>query len=162
MTLPTLTGTSSEPQSVFDRLITYKQENDIGDGDSSWLVIDVDHRSKENIATVCKTAREQGCQIAISNPCFEFWLFLHIFDVGDLPPRLYQAEELQRSHDMKVALGSNYDFHHRPYHAFSGEVADAVRRARNKEQGRSGLIPTFPGTDMYKVVESLPIKPPQS
>lgn len=125
-------------------------------------MIDVDHRSKENIATVCKTAREQGCQIAISNPCFEFWLFLHIFDVGDLPPRLYQAEELQRSHDMKVALGSNYDFHHRPYHAFSGEVADAVRRARNKEQGRSGLIPTFPGTDMYKVVESLPIKPPQS
>jgi len=46
--------------------------------DETWCVFDVDEHP--NLAEAKQQARDNGIQLAISNPCFELWLVLHFQD----------------------------------------------------------------------------------
>lgn len=49
--------------------------NQAGDSyDEVWCVVDVDDF---DVAKAVTTARRAGISLAISNPCFEYWLLLH-------------------------------------------------------------------------------------
>ena len=45
--------------------------------DSLWLMFDIDRWGEKNISEICRQARQKQYQLAISNPCFEVWLYLH-------------------------------------------------------------------------------------
>ena len=154
--IPTLSGDSAEPEGVIERLRKYKRDNDLDEADKCWLVVDVDHRTDERLKTVCAQAKEERFQVAISNPCFEFWLFLHKFEADELNQSIHQLALEQRSAEMKQIL--QYDYKSLSYSEFCSDVKRAIQRARTKESSRRSDIPKFPGTDVYKVVESLPVK----
>lgn len=59
------------------------------DYDETWCVFDVDQHPK--IPEAVKLAEQHGIFLAISNPCFELWLWLHFADA----PRASSAQELQ-------------------------------------------------------------------
>ena len=159
VTLPTLTGDSSEPEEIIKRLREYKEKEDIQEDDMCWLVFDVDNRSEERLKVVCDEAEKENFRVAISNPCFEFWLFLHKFDAKGLDQSIYQVSPEQRPKLMKQILhDSKYDYHSLDHWDFPKDVEGAIERAKNKERGRRKSFPLFPGTDVYKVVKSLPIK----
>ena len=155
--LPTLSGDSAEPEGIIVRLQKYKQANDLDEDDKCWLVVDVDHRSEDRLKAVCIQAKAERFQVAISNPCFEFWLFLHKFEADELLQSIHDAEPEQRPHEMKLML--QYDYKSLPYKAFRSDVERAIQRAKRNEEGRRSAVPVFPGTDVYRVVESLPVKP---
>ncbi|MFT5702878.1 MAG: hypothetical protein ACI9TO_000232 [Rickettsiales bacterium] len=46
---------------------------------SYWMVCDVDLHT--NLQSTISVAQENGFKIAISNPCFEVWLFLHLGNI---------------------------------------------------------------------------------
>ena len=78
--LETLNGQSA-PQYVLERLDKFKKKYDLSDEDELWLLLDVDRWVKPTqLIAVCPEARQKGYQLAISNPCFEIWLFLHFAD----------------------------------------------------------------------------------
>jgi RloB-like protein len=154
--LSTRSGDSTEPEDIFERMRDYKRKNIVYDDDKCWLVVDVDDRNEERLKTVCVQARAERCQVAISNPCFEFWLFLHKFEADELPLTIHQLAAEKRPHEMKQIL--KYDYKSLPYHEFCADVKRATQRAKSKEQGRRTHIPGFPGTDVYKLVETLPVK----
>ena len=106
--LPTFAGHSSEPESIIERLRKYKRDNDLQEEDKCWLVFDVDNREDSRLNTVCVQARKEHFEVAISNPCFEFWLFLHKFDVSELDPSISQSPLEKRPHEMKQILQYNY------------------------------------------------------
>lgn len=66
----------SAPNHILGNLLQFKHKYDVSEDDAFWMVIDVDHHSKTLPKTI-KDAKQNGCKIAISNPCFEIWLFLH-------------------------------------------------------------------------------------
>lgn len=154
--LPTLTGNSSEPESILERLRKYKQEKDLNEKDKCWLVFDVDDRDEDRLKMVCVQARKERFKVAISNPCFEFWLFLHKFDANELNQSLHQISPEKRPAEMKKLV--NYNYHSLSFKEFRDDVKQAIQRAKNNENGRRTPSPGFPGTDVYKVVESLPVK----
>lgn len=154
--LPTLSGDSAEPEGVIERLRKYKRENDLDAEDKCWLVVDVDHRTEDRLKAVCVQAKEERFQVAISNPCFEFWLFLHKFEADELLQSIYQVMPENRPHEMKRML--EYDYKSLPYREFRNDVEKAILRAKTNEHGRRSAVPGFPGTDVYKVAESLPLK----
>lgn len=53
-----------------------KIDNDNDVVDQAWIVIDVD-RQRDNIQKYYKQIKDYNYRLAISNPCFEIWLFLH-------------------------------------------------------------------------------------
>lgn len=48
------------------------------DFDEIWCVVDVDDHP--NLNSAIAEARDAGIEIAVSNPCFELWLVLHVED----------------------------------------------------------------------------------
>lgn len=63
-------------------LSTYKGEDD---NDIFAVVIDRDKgsHSEENIRQLYKVCKENGIHCFITNPCFEFWLLLHICNIEE-------------------------------------------------------------------------------
>jgi hypothetical protein len=47
------------------------------DFDEIWVVFDVDHFELSDIENAISTALDAGFRVAVSNPCFEYWLILH-------------------------------------------------------------------------------------
>lgn len=69
---------------VFTNLHDYvkkeKLKLTVADSDQAWMVIDVDHQ-KDIISTKLNDIRDNNYRLAISNPCFEIWLYLHKGDI---------------------------------------------------------------------------------
>ena len=73
----------SAPKYVYERLKQFVEQYDLQPDDQLWLVIDKDRWPDEQLSEVCRRAvgrRRPQCQLAISNPCFELWLYLHHSD----------------------------------------------------------------------------------
>ncbi len=70
----------SSPQKILDVLRNQKAEyassSSNKNPDSFWMVCDVDLH--KGVHSVIKDALKEGFKVAISNPCFEVWLFLHL------------------------------------------------------------------------------------
>jgi hypothetical protein len=69
----------SRPDEVLRRLEQYSRRNGTP-GDEGWIVIDRDAWPEEELNDVHRRARAAHFSVAISNPCFELWLYLHLRD----------------------------------------------------------------------------------
>lgn len=143
----------SAPKQVRDRLIDHcRGLDDLREGlDELWLVIDVDHYERHgHLAAVAEGAREHGYRLAVSRPCFEAWLLLH---VGD------DLDDLTSSKDAKRAMGRIRDTQAWAAHIdpkLIDCVSDAVRRARTRrerEPDPASAWPRDPGSDVYRLIE---------
>ena len=139
----------SAPKHVLERLVHFQQEAQLGDEDELWLMVDVDRQRGQFLDEVTQIARESGCHLAISNPCFELWLLLHFAetdpadtDCQSLEKRLQELLDGYNKTKLKLS-------HYRPH------IADAVSRAKSLEHRPNLRWPHFPGTHVYKVVEKL-------
>lgn len=145
--LPTTEGRSA-PEQVFDRLLDFKKEFQLGEDDESWLMIDVD-RWGDGLARVCQDAYGRGVSLAVSNPCFEVWLYLHFGDVPDDRLTCRQFEDLIR-HELGGYKKNQID-----RDTFLPNVPAAIERARALDANPTERWPSTTGTRVYKLVEKL-------
>jgi hypothetical protein len=112
--------------------------------DSFWLVSDTDDHS--NLQSIIKEAKDEGFKVAISNPCFEVWLFLHLGKIliekdsvkfCDLSGKELLLAEIGEKVDRKLGkkitnvLGKLRS--HLPssgYAAYENKIEDAIFRAK--------------------------------
>ena len=140
----------SSPLQVKQRLLSFLTLHPHLPSKSAWLVMDTD-RHASHLPAILAEAKQVGFQVAISNPCFELWLWLHHFEV-DLT--LTTCRQLKRALD---AI-NGFDFHswnpagnnqHRE------QVRTAIQRA-NQLTGTDTLpIPHFPGTNIASLAQQL-------
>ena len=78
---------NSSPEHVLKQLNDYKSKYDLKADDELWLVVDKDRWTEtmlSHVATEC--SQEVAMHMALSNPCFELWLLLHMEDAASLSP----------------------------------------------------------------------------
>ena len=116
-------GGLSAPNHVLARLDQFKADYNLGPEDSLWLMFDADHHRPEHLAPICQEATQKGFGLAISNPCFEFWIFLHHFDAEAFTDcKAVEAELKDRLRNYnKTKLRTEI---HKPV------IANALRRAK--------------------------------
>ncbi len=76
------------PDQVVERAIQAKSEKSEADikedGDQFWAIIDADYQAgaprDKQMVDALRKAKKNGINVAISNPCFEHWLHLHLED----------------------------------------------------------------------------------
>ncbi len=162
--LPTLEDNKSSPNYVLDRLELEKEKYDFGPQDQLWLMIDVDRWHTQNkLADVCREAKRRGIGLAVSNPCFELWLWLHYADADAMfDDSMFNNDALTGKAKyptpkdrLRKLLGS-YNESNLDVDKFKPLVNDAVRRAEQLDTDVKALWPAHPGTHVYKVVASLP------
>lgn len=85
------------PLTLVEAAIEVKKGND--EIDEVWCLFDVEApQPHPNLAQALARARDNGIEIAVSNPCFEIWLVLH-FDRCSAWLTTDAAGRLRREHD---------------------------------------------------------------
>lgn len=115
-----------------------------------WCVVDVDHYERDGgwITKAMKLADQSGIRLAVSNPCFEFWLVLHHAVCGGHCADCGAAEGL-----LKRWLPT-YDKTRLRFADHANGVSDAVKRAKVLDPtGRNHVA--NPSAGVWPLVEML-------
>ncbi len=72
----------SSAAEVITQLDNYKKQYAIEEQDELWLVLDRDRQNfkLKNLSEIVQLCKQKSYELAITNPCFEFWLLLHLAD----------------------------------------------------------------------------------
>lgn len=148
--IPSTDGKSA-PNHVFSNIEIYKDENreDLEATDEFWLVFDYDRWGTRKIVKIAKEAAKKGYRLAISNPCFEYWLYLH-YDY--ITGALIESTEMESM--LREKLGG-YNKSKFPTDMFKGRVKDAIRRADKIEDKKELFYPKNMGTHVHRVVKQI-------
>lgn len=113
--------------------------------DSVWCVFDVDEHP--NLHDARQTAAANGIYLAISNPCFELWLVLHMRE----PPGMKHRHDIQ---DLLKSLVADYDKHVDFDRYAPGYPAAVIRAKRLDNQARlDNDLGRNPTTNVYELTE---------
>lgn len=159
----------SDPINVKKLLQEAKKEYRFKATDEFWLIIDRDdweeihNHNFDKLVDNCK--KENNFFLAMSNPCFEIWLILHLKDINE-----YDESEKQKiiandkisnaKNHIDIVLGEiqGRGYNKRPNpRIFLPLTNIAIERAKelNKENED---YPTLLGSHVYKLIEKLIIK----
>lgn len=155
--------TKSAPKYVFDNLEKIKDEYDLGNNDELWMIIDRDRNGKniEKYSTKCKS--NSNFYFALSNPCFEFWLLLHLKDIteftADELSLIFENRKVGRKKTYLKKLLSNilpdgYNEANLQPERFLNNIEVAIFRAKNMNIDGEDYPKTL-GTDVYKLIEKV-------
>src|SRR5579862_9140742 len=70
----------THPKEVLKKLKAYSKTGNVGPEDELWLMIDRDGWKEEDLNEVAAEAAKCGFKMALSNPCIEYWFYLHFRD----------------------------------------------------------------------------------
>ena len=138
----------SSPQAVLQKLQEYRASPKWLEGDELWLMVDTDRWP--NLPEIRQEAERLGYGMAVSNPCFELWLWLHYFDLDE-------AKTGQACKGYKAALGEstggfNYKniTHQQNWYR---QIPEAIRRAKALVGSHEEPVPGLPGTTVFRLME---------
>ncbi len=156
---PTI-DTKSAPQHVLSRLLAGRDKEGLEPDDECWLVLDTDHNVRPgHRATFIQTiqdAKAAGIEVALSCPCFEFWLLLHHV-TEDEAAGLTNCAEIQDLIRLKV--GSYNKLRLQREHFRVGSAAEAILRSEGLDATvPGGVIPQEPTTRVYKLLRAMRAK----
>ena len=156
---------SSSPEYVLRQLNNYKSLYELEADDELWLVVDKDRWTDamlSRVATEC--TQEVSMHMALSNPCFELWLLLHLEDASSLTPKEQKQwmENRRKSRNtdpfLKVRLRQKMGSYHESAYdapALIAHVEEAIVRAKALDKNPADRWPQTLGTRVYLLVESV-------
>ena len=160
--VPTEDGTSSA-QHVLNRLLQFTPDED----DELWMLLDTDHHTKgshlKNFSVTISDAKRRGVNIALSKPCFEFWLLLHHVNES-AGSSLKNATEAEVA--LRTQLGEYDKVNLKEKHWPLASVPEACKRAERLDMTvGGGVIPNGNTSRVYLlwkaiVAKSLPSQLP--
>lgn len=112
--------------------------------DEVWCVVDVDQFDLESAMAL---AKHEAVHLAVSNPCFEYWLLLH-FEACTAPLSCYDevAKRLAKHHPDYCKSALNFG-------DFADRVDDAVKRAKRRCPEPGTELQRNPATGVWRLVE---------
>ena len=156
---------NSSPEYVLGQLTQYKLENPIEQDDELWLVVDKDKWTIKSISAVAqRCAQDSSYHLALSNPCFELWLILHIIDVSleseEEKTKMLKNRKEKKNADpylkrkLRALLGSYSESNYNADQLVV-QVAEAISRAEALEKNKNARWPQGLGTHVYKLAKSI-------
>lgn len=146
-TLPPEDGDSS-PKDVLGRLRKAVRGVQLHKNDECWVVVDRDTWDSATLKSVASACEAVGWGFALSNPCFELWLTLHLpqektpLGCGDCEAELVkQLGSYAKTEYDADALVANVDV--------------AIQRAKRLEAGIMEQLPGPPYTKVHQLVGTI-------
>jgi hypothetical protein len=145
-------GGESSPAHIQVKLDNFVKKYQWNDGDELWMVIDRDRWTESHLAQVARQCNQKGYFLAISVPCFELWLLLHVA----IPP----VSELvglscTQVGDLIRAIVGKYNKTNLHIDDFIPHVHNAIERSRSLDTTPSNRWPQSAGTRVYLLAEKI-------
>jgi len=147
--LPTENGESA-PIKVLERVRTFVEDPSRGvnieSNDIIWFVLDVDrHPLKQFDDVYLYSLSDRRINLAISNPCFEIWLWMHFDDVDNASS--VTSKSLKKElHDKQNELRFNGNY--------IPLIPNAIKRAYKVDKSKT-YFPEEKSTKVHLLVENL-------
>ncbi len=150
--VPTTDGTSAAA-SVLARLVQFDHEPD----DELWMLLDTDHCTSgphlQGFMQALRDAHDAHVNVALSRPCFEFWLLLHCAD-GAVAGGLANCADVDA--ELRRRLGEYNKTKLKAAHYPFGSVAEACRRAELLDATvAGGDIPAANTSRVYRLLKAI-------
>lgn len=143
----TPTENKSSPEWLLNNAAEYVTNYQLGEDDQLWFVLDVDCWKEEQLIKLGKTCAENALWFcAISNPCFEVWLFMHYAAISEA-----QADDCGA---LKTELGQLVKGGYRKEVAIKF-LEEAIGRAKIADLNSAHFMPVYKSTKVYQLVEAL-------
>lgn len=139
----------SAPEYILDRLNNYSEAYQIGKNDEFWLMVDTDRWGDKKLSEMSQEAFKKNYFLAISNPCFEVWLYLHL---GSISTNFTECKELKKM--LRQKIGS-YNPSNLNLDIYKPNILIAIRRAKDISPDDGSRWPASIGTHVYKIVEKI-------
>ena len=137
----------SAPKHVVERATNYVKEYGLAKDDQLWLVMDVDRWGEEVLIPIGKECQKKNSwNVALSNPCFEVWLHLHLQDVSQTPTKTCQ----QMKGELHELITSGYKVE-----VFTPLVDQAVERASIADNNQEHFYPAVMTTKVYLLINEM-------
>jgi hypothetical protein len=116
--------------------------------DEVWCVFDIDEHPR--VGEAREMARDNGLRLAVSNPCFELWLVLHLKD----NPGMQHRHDMQ---DLLQNLMPNVRLKHIDFEQLIGGYELAYQRAKRmaRDAEEEGEALRNPSTEVYLLTDSI-------
>ncbi len=134
----------SSPRHSIERLRGWIREHRLTTWDRVWLVADVD-RWRSGLQDALATASAEGWSFAVSNPCFEVWLQLHLAERADG----------RTSEEAKAAWGAQRARRGPGWPFVRTDVEAACRRAATHPDIAAWIPHPAPSTTVHRLVAEL-------
>jgi RloB-like protein len=155
--------TKSAPKYVFENLQRIKQEYDLANSDELWMIIDRDRNGKNIERYNQKCNEESNFYLALSNPCFEFWLLLHLKDLSEFNQEelilIFENKKINKSRRtylkslLSKILPDGYNESNLKPERFLPNLEIAIKRA--KALSKNEEYPISLGTDIHKLIQKI-------
>ncbi len=156
---------NSSPEHVLKQLNDYKRQYELESDDELWLVIDRDRWTDAMLSHVAKECvQDDYLHVALSNPCFELWLLLHLVNATLLTQdeQRQWMENRRKSKNVDPYLKTRLRQEMGSYHESSYDaqmlvehVEDAIERAKTLDENPTDRWPQTLGTRVYLLAESV-------
>ena len=138
----------SSPIDVFKHLKKQIEKEPLHDDDEVWVVIDVD-RYHEHLPEVAKLCHDVGYNLAVSNPCFEYWLLLHFQNPGKQYSSCNEVKKVF-SEEMESDPRNTEGY----YGIFYPKFSKAVKRAQKLDVADDGdRWPNKNASRVYRIIK---------
>lgn len=140
----------SSPKWVRNRAAKFISEVDLfgkNEDDELWFVMDIDRWEKSILHEISNDCKEnKKWSMALSNPCFEVWLYGHFGNPKDLKVRKAKA--------LKTRLNQDFEHSYIP-EEFIKVIKDAIETAKNNDSDINTDFPNFMETKIYHLAKSI-------
>lgn len=155
----------SSPDNVLAQLKDFKSQYSLEDDDELWMVIDRDKWTEKMLSDVARQCgQDKYLHIALSNPCFELWLLLHLEDVSAMneEDKTKLRENKRESKNGVPWLKKRLRKRMGAYQESSYDTAvllphlqSARNRAEQLDVRKKHRWPQDIGTRVYKIIDSI-------
>ncbi len=157
---PTL---ASAPAHIMEQLDRFCRRYSVRLGyDDLWLVIDVDHWRQETLSEIAALCLQKAYSLAVSNPCFELWLLLHLHTLDDFSLGTLDEFRINRTIGNRtrleielVDLLGSFNKSNLDTSPFLPRVRIAIENARRCDLHPEHRWPNDLGTRVYLLAEKI-------
>jgi hypothetical protein len=146
------TTSGNSPKHVQEELDRFKKAYRLVAGDELWMVVDRDRWTEQHLGDVARRCVHKKYFLAVSVPCFETWLLLHVEDLQ--PEDIAGLNCEQVGARIRTILGA-YNKLNPDCAAFIPNVINAIDRARRLDVNPADRWPQQPGSRVYLLVEKI-------
>jgi hypothetical protein len=151
-------GEHGEPKSLVRAAIEHKKraphssQDRWTEYDEVWCVIDVEApKPHPGLDEALGLARRHGVEVALTNPCFELWVLLHIKDVS----AYHTSESAQKALEKSGVGGYAVSRKHLDFERIREGYPKAVDRAQSLRRRGADGVSSNPWTDVDRLVGRL-------
>lgn len=133
----------SAPKWIQDSAARYASETGLQEEDQLWLVMDIDRWKVEVFHEIQQTCEAHvNWNLALSNPCFEVWLYLHVDDIANC--KATDCQGLKGELPNKINGGYNKT-------TFVKLIRDAHKRSSELDTNPNHFMPEEMRTKMHRL-----------